>query len=388
MTSSKSNGTSSKSNGNSSKPPGQFRCAVLGMVKHMYIPRGMFAHPRFAPVVVADHADQPDWVHERNEKYAAEVNVPYVKDVERAIREFDAQVAIISSEAERHCDLSGRAAEAGLHVIQDKPMSTQLAECDRVVEIVERKRVKFMMWNRNCLPAIMQAEELVRQGAIGKLQAIHVDFYFAKDAGPKIGSRRPGDPPLDWQEALKAAHVTGADGGVGKNPMGELEVEGIYPLGYIDFLHKSRVRRVFARTTAHFHQLQLDNDVDDLASVTLEMEDGVLATLCMGRIGNASHPDIGEIKMHLLGTEGGLVITEARPELAVYYRGQPDTEFRHVRVASDLDWHLAESFARAIDTDGETVLDARTSRAICATVLAAIESGRTGLPVHVAHLED
>jgi len=44
---------------------------------------------------------------------------------------------------------------------------------------------------------------------------------------------------------------------------------------------------------------------------------------------------------------------------------------------------LMDSFARAIDTDGETMLDARAGRAICATVAAAIESGRTGKPVEV-----
>ena len=100
----------------------------------------MAAHPRFEPVVVADDADQPDWVHERNQEFADEYNIPYVRDVERAIADYDVQVAVINSEAERHCDLSVRAANAGLHVVQDKPMSNRVSECDRVVEAVERKR--------------------------------------------------------------------------------------------------------------------------------------------------------------------------------------------------------------------------------------------------------
>ena len=66
----------------------------------------------------------------------------YVRDVERAIADYNVQVAVVSSEAERHCDLSVRAADAGLHIVQDKPMSTRVSECDRVVEAVERNRVK------------------------------------------------------------------------------------------------------------------------------------------------------------------------------------------------------------------------------------------------------
>ncbi len=360
--------------------------AVLSVVKHSYVPNGVFIHHRFKPVVVADDPDQPEWVHQRNEKYAAEINVPYIQDVTRAVTEYEAKVAVISSAAERHCDLSVRAADAGLHVVQDKPMSTKLSECDRLVDAVERNDVKFLMWNRNCLPAVLQAKQAVERGEIGKLLSLHADFYFAKDAGPPIGSRKPGEPPLDWLESLKAAHVTGADGGVGQDPMGELEVEGIYPLAYLQMLCPEPVKRVFARTTSHFHQLNADNHVDDLASVTLEMADGTVGSLCLGRIGNASHPDIGEIKLHLIGSEGALVISEARPEVSIYYRGQPAAEFPHVRIANDNDWLLADDLVRAIDTDGDTILNARMSRAICATVHAAIESGKNGRAVEVSHL--
>ena len=371
----------------SSDEGADFRVAVLSVVKHAYVPRGVAAHPRFELVVVADDPNQPDWEHERNEKFAREQGIPYVRDVGKALRDHGAQVAVVSSEAERHCGLSLRAVEAGLHVIQDKPMSNRLPECDRVVEAVERQGVKFLMWNRNFLPALVDAREALARGVIGEPYAFHVDFYFSKDAGPPKGSRRPDDPPLDWLEALKEAHVDGSDGGVGREPLGELEVEGCYPLAYIHMLAGGvEVRRVFARTTAHFHQLHADNEVEDLATVTLEMDRGLLGTLCIGRIGAASHPDIGEIKLHILGSKGGLVISEARPEVGIYYRGQPAKEFRNLRLADDNSFLLMENFARAIDTDGETILDARASRAIAATVEAAIESGRSGKMVEVSSL--
>lgn len=361
-----------------------YRCAVLSVVKHAYVPRGVAAHPRFELAVVADDPQNPDWVHERNQKFADEYNVPYVQDVERALKEFDVQVAVVSPEAERHCELSVRAADAGCHVVQDKPMSTRLSECDRLVEAVERNGVRFLLWNRNHLPAIEQAAELVERGEIGALKALHVDFYFAKDAGPPKGSRSVDDPPINWLEHQIACHVDGSDGGVGRDPMGELQVEGIYPLAYIHRLTGKPVRRVFACTTSHFHQVHADNDVDDLATVTLEMDGGLLATLCIGRIGAASHPDIGEIKLHLLGSDGSLVISEARPEVAFHYRDQPAQEFPHQRIAIDNDYRLMEGLVEAIENGSATSLDVRTSRAICATVEAAVESGRTGQAVDVS----
>ena len=361
-----------------------YRVLVLSVVKHGYVAGGVGAHPRFELAVVADDADRPDWVHERNETFARDHRIPYVRDVAQAIAEHDVQVAVVSSEAERHCDLTVRAADAGLHVIQDKPMSNTLSECDRVVDAVSRNKVKFLMWNRNLLPAVVEAKAAIDRGQVGVPYAFHVDFYFAKDAGPPKGSRKSDDPPMDWLETLKAAHASGADGGVGIEPMGELRIEGCYPLAYIAMLTPHKVVRVFARTAAHFHQLCEDNDVEDLATVTLEFEDGLVGSLCIGRIGAASHPDIGEIKLHVLGSKGALVVNEARPEVGIYYRNQPEDEFKNHRLlAADNDYLLADGFARAIDTDGPTILDAKKSRAITAIVTAALESGRTGLVVDV-----
>jgi predicted dehydrogenase len=356
---------------------------VLSAVKHDYVARGVASHPRFELAVVADDPEVPGWAHERNQQFADAHGIPYVRDVERALREFDVQVAVVSPEAERHCDLSVRAALAGKHVVQDKPLATRREGADRLVEEVERAGVRFLMWNRNFLPAVLHAREQVAAGAIGTPYAIHVDFYFAKDAGPPWGSRPPGYPPINWLSHQIAAHADGSDGGLGVEPMGELAVEGIYPLGYIRFVTGATVRRVFARSAAFFHQVHADNNVEDLASVTLEMDGGPVGSMTIGRIGAASHPSGGEIKLHVLGTAGALVISEARPEVGIYYRGQPPKEARQRRVASENDFHLADDFARAIDESRETVLDVRAGRAIYATVAAALKSCQTGQPVEV-----
>src|SRR5207248_6387459 len=155
--------------------PDLLRCAVLSAVKHDYVARGMASHPRFELVVVADEPQVPAWAHERNQQFADAHKIPYVRDIERALREFDVQIAIVSPEAERHCDLSIRAAAAGKHVVQDKPLSTRRAEADRLVEAVERSGVKFLMWNRNFLPAVLHAQREIAGGAIGRVVAVHVD---------------------------------------------------------------------------------------------------------------------------------------------------------------------------------------------------------------------
>ncbi len=371
--------------------PRTFRCAVLSAVKHDYVARGLESHPRFELVVVADDPHVPDWAHERNQQFADAQRIPYVRDVERALRDFNIDVAIVSPEAARHCELSIRAALAGAHVVQDKPVATRRADVERLVETIDRTGVKFLLWNRNFLPAILHAKEQIDAGAIGRVCAVHVDFYFAKDAGPAKGhpslptlSQNARGEKLDWQAHQIAAHIDGSDGGLGAEPMGELAIEGIYPLGYIRMLTDARVLRVFARSTAHFHQLYADNGVEDLASVTLEMECGVVGTIALGRIGSASHGSGGDIKMHVLGDQGAIVLNEACPNVSIYYRNQPAKEPRQRRVASENDFRLAENFAQAIDNNGTSIMDARASLAIFATCEAALESCRTGQVAYLA----
>src|SRR5437773_659983 len=79
-----------------------FRCAVLSALKHDYVARGMASHPRFELVVVADDPHIPQWAHERNQQFADANYIPYIRDVECALRDFDVQGVIVSPEAERH----------------------------------------------------------------------------------------------------------------------------------------------------------------------------------------------------------------------------------------------------------------------------------------------
>jgi predicted dehydrogenase len=167
------------------------------------------------------------------------------------------------------------------------------------------------------MPAVRHAARHVAAGAVGKPHAVHLDFYFAKDAGLPKAPRPPGPPATDWHTHLKAAHADGSDGGLGKAPMGELSIEGIYPLAYLQLLTGARVRRVFATTASAFHQLHADHHVEDLAAVTLELEGGAIASLAIGRIGLASHPSGGEIKIQAAGDAGTLVVSEACPTTGV-----------------------------------------------------------------------
>ena len=50
------------------------------------------------------------------------------------------------------------------------------------------------------------------------------------------------------------------------------------------------------------------------------MERGLVGSLCIGRIGGAGHPDGAGIKIHVIGSQGAIVVNEALPEVGVGYK--------------------------------------------------------------------
>lgn len=346
--------------------PERYRLLALSAAKHDYVALAFKDHPRFQVMGVTDEPTAADWVHERNEQLAADLDVAYEPGVDAAIARHRPDVAVVSSEAARHAQLSVRAANAGLHVVQDKPMAPTVADCDAIVEAVERAGVRFLLWNRNTHPSIREARRVVHAGEIGEPRAIHVDFFFSKDAGVLLDSDEQEEVPDSWLSE------------------GELTVEGIYPLAYMRHILGLDALRAFGRASAHFFRRHAERGVDDLATVTLEMEGGVIGSLCIGRIGEPSHPNIGELRVHVIGSTGALVIAEPRPEIAVYTRGLAPEDFRNRRTDEEYDRRQVDQFVTALETGGETLLTAQQGRHIVATVAAALESARSGRPCEVS----
>ena len=78
-----------------------------------------------------------------------------------------------------HVPWSARAAEAGKHVLCEKPIALDAAECRELIAVRDRTGVKigeaFMIRSH---PQWLRARELVRSGAIGSLRAVMGAFSY------------------------------------------------------------------------------------------------------------------------------------------------------------------------------------------------------------------
>ena len=93
-----------------------------------------------------------------------------------------------------HCEATCLAAEAGKHVVVEKPMALSLAECDRMIAACERAGVMLGYAEELCFaPKYVRLKQLVDEGALGK---VHLVKQSEKHDGPHAGwfydTRRSG----------------------------------------------------------------------------------------------------------------------------------------------------------------------------------------------------
>ena len=164
-----------------------------------------------------------------------------------------------------HAELTIKALEAGKHVLCEKPMATNLADCEVMVECA-KKNGKFLMigHNQRLAKAHVEAKRLIDQGLIGRIITFRTTFGHG---GPETWAINPGKN-VWFFDKKKAA-------------MGAMADLGVHKTDLIQFLTGQRV----VRTTARLVTLDKRGEdgeligVDDNAVCIYEMSGGAFGTM-------------------------------------------------------------------------------------------------------------
>lgn len=184
-----------------------------------------------------------------------------------------------------HVPLSVQAAEAGKHVLCEKPIALSAAEARALINVRDRTGVRieeaFMV---RAHPQWLAALDLVRGGRIGDLRAITAAFsYFNRD--PKNIRNNP-----DW-------------GG------GALMDIGCYPVTMSRYLFQDEPRRVVALI-----ERDPEMQIDRLTSAMLDFAGGQSVFTCSTQM-------VAYQRMQLFGTRG-------RIEIEIPFNAPPDRACR------------------------------------------------------------
>ena len=173
----------------------------------------------------------------------------------------------------QHAEWCIRAAQAGKHVLCEKPAAMTAAELERVLAAVRAAGTFFMEgFLYRCHPRWSKLRELIASGVIGEVRLLHAAFCFDGSAVRRLQERALGG--------------------------GALMDVGCYPLSWLRWIAGSEP----VKTTC-LAQLNADG-VDLTTSATLRFANGVLGTL------HTSFVAYRHISALIEGSRGRIDITE------------------------------------------------------------------------------
>jgi predicted dehydrogenase len=190
---------------------------------------------------------------------------------------------------------------AGFNVVCDKPMVTSSEQAEELVRAVKASAVIFgVTYNYTGYPMVKRASELVRDGKIGKIRKVVVEYHQgwlsskledAAAVGPGVG----GQKQAAWRTDPALAGVGGAIGDIGSHA--ENLVSTVTGL---------RIRSLCADLATNIAGRRLDDD----GAVLLRFEGGARGTLSVSQV------CIGEennLTLRVFGSEGSLFWRQENP---------------------------------------------------------------------------
>lgn len=110
---------------------------------------------------------------DRGKKSAQAYSMRFTPHLEDILENPQVQAVIVTCETSRHAEMVVAAAEAGKHILCQKPMALSLKDCDQIIAAVERTGVFFSMaYQMRHDPSNIKIKELVSSGKLGKISLL------------------------------------------------------------------------------------------------------------------------------------------------------------------------------------------------------------------------
>ncbi|WP_078556798.1 Gfo/Idh/MocA family protein [Bacillus alkalicellulosilyticus] len=131
----------------------------------------------------------------------------YETDWRSLIQRDDIDIIDISTPNHTHAEIAIAAAEAGKHIIIEKPLAMTVEEAERMYDAVKKHQVKHMIChNYRFAPAVHYAKKLIDEGRLGKIYHFRGNYLQDFIADPNF--------PLVWR-LQKEVSGSGSLGDIG-----------------------------------------------------------------------------------------------------------------------------------------------------------------------------
>jgi predicted dehydrogenase len=246
-------------------------------------------------------------------------------DYHEMIERADIEAVFILTAPGTHVPFALKAAQAGKHILLQKPMATSLADARRIADAVRQARVKALIEPSSSTPLdpdMTLLRRLVKQGVLGEVQWFSLAFTGPTSYGPSLGNNPYG------QDAF---YTKDSGGFLFDFPYGPIQIVGVLgPCKSVTasarisssenfIVPEEKYDEFLAQVTdprrANYWDVVLDlprtkrvqmEAYDNVFSL-YEMADGAIGTCHVGRTHHPVLPNTGGGGLQIFGSEGNLL---------------------------------------------------------------------------------
>ena len=304
-----------------------------------------------------------DIVPEKARKYSVEYGGEAYTDYRRILDRKDIDIVAIATPSGMHAGMGIEAAEAGKHVIVEKPMAMSLHDADRLIVACRRNGVYLGVCHQNRYNLVVQKlRQAMEEGRFGKLTHAVASIrwyrnqaYFEQD---------------DW-------HGTwGHDGGVLMN-------QSIHNIDLLIWM-MGEPRSVFAKVATRQHRIE----VEDLGLGIVSFAGGAFGMI---EASSSVYPKNLEETLNIFGETGTVILggTSINKIEVWRFADAKEVEAEVIKNVGESPPNiygfghrvLYQRFLQAIETGSPFDIPGEEGRKALELILAMYHSGLSGLPV-------
>lgn len=298
---------------------------------------------------------------ESRQNFAKKYNVPAFGSMEELLKRPDIDIVCICTPSGLHAPIAIKAANAGKHVIIEKPMALNLTEADEIIAACGKNGVKMAVISQlRFTSAVEKLKEMVEEGKLGKLIIgdIYMKFYRSQEYYDKGA----------WRGTWKM------DGG------GALMNQGIHGIDLLQYI-MGPIKTVFAITRTLARKIE----VEDTAVAAIEFKNGALGVIQ----GTTSVYPGCPRRLEINGDKGSIVVEEdSIVQWDIEGEEAPgDVVLGHANMSSasnpanfSIDGHIKQirDMINAVKYGQRPLIDQYEGRKPIEIIMAVYESSRTG----------
>ena len=229
---------------------------------------------------------------------------PLERNLQEALMKHKPDAVVVANPTSMHLDIAIPAAQAGCHILLEKPISHSLERLDVLQEAAQKRGSRILVgFQFRYHPTLNKARELIQSNALGRILTVHAHW----------GEYLPQWHP--WED-YRQSYAARADLG------GGVIVTLTHPLDYLRFL----LGDVESLWSFNGHISPLEMDVEDVAEIGLKFANGAVGGV---HVNYFQRPPVH--RLEIAGTNGtlrwdnadGVVHLHRMPALFGSYSEQP-----------------------------------------------------------------